>query len=248
MLLLVATPLLVGQVVDVPKPWDKCVYVEGKGDSCMSGERARPFRQFLERGSWIQESNDGFDTNFPYELGRGEFKAIWRELGRLGPIRTREVRYLSGDDDAGLLLVAEKQPGLFTPLLKWSGGSFGYPNPHAALRRNGAVLEIVLDAHGNVPTWYTWAWVWSAAGPLRIDPRAAFAKALTRLLPGYGAYPAKMDWDELVMGTWVWKGEWPGKVGVRAGFQAWFDLHGSELVFKRANFEDAETGEKRHWP
>ena len=80
---------------------------------------------------------------------------------------------------AGLLL-AEGSPGIFSPLLRWSGQM-----PEAVIQRGGAVSVLVVqrDFGGNVPMVSTWAWVWGPLGPITLNVEGVVADAIQKVAP-----------------------------------------------------------------
>jgi hypothetical protein len=228
-------------------PWDTCFLVEGKGTGCGASNPPRPFKEFLGDGVWAKEPRDGFSAEFQWDLSqheKGSVKALWREVGVLGSHRIRAVRYVFGEVAVADVVLAESNRGIFSPLMKWSGGM-----PPAAIHRVGAVEVLVVqkDAGGNVPMVSTWAWVWGPAGPLRLDVEGAAHAAIQRVAPGHTGYHTGLNWDTLHCVTWTWpEGRYPGKVGVGETVEAWFELEGTHLVVKRVQFRQGD--EVRNWP
>jgi len=85
-----------------------------------------------------------------------------------------------------------------------------------------------------VPMVKTWAWIWGPNGPRRLDWMAAVEQAMAKVAPGYSGYTTGLHWDDLHYETWVWKGDYPGKIGVGATVEAWFKLGRTGLILKRA--------------
>src|SRR5712691_8703064 len=79
------------------------------------------------------------------------------------------------------------------------------------------VLVIAKDFGGNVPMVTTWAWTWGSSGPIRLDVRAALKQAIHIVAPDYDGYDTGIEWNTLHGLTWVWKGAYPGKIGVDVG-------------------------------
>jgi hypothetical protein len=99
------------------------------------------------------------------------------------------------------ILLAERGGDLFAPLFRWRGDM-----PPAILHRVGSsqVLVVVKDFGGNVPIVGTWAWVWSPAGPIRLDAEGALRKAIQRVAPGHVGYDTGIQWETLHCMTWSW--------------------------------------------
>src|SRR5438552_3726889 len=152
------------QVRREPAAWDTCTFIEGKGVFCVVGERPREFGDYL-RTEWLRQPVDGFSVNSgldriqPNDSG---FKATWREIGVLGTIRIREVRYVVGDVNmCAHVLLAERKDGLFAPLLKWCGD---LPDPVLYQVGESSVLVTSRDFGGNIPMVSTWAWTATPTG------------------------------------------------------------------------------------
>jgi hypothetical protein len=229
-----------------PVAWDTCTFIEGKWDRCSGGEKARKFEAYLQ-AEWLRQPVDGFSVNSGLDRIRpnDRFTATWRDIGTLGTSRIREVRYIV-DDGAipGVVLLAERDDGLFAPLLKWTGGA-----PEPTLYRIGGSFVVVItrDFGGNIPMVRTWAWTGTAAGPILLDVEQAQAEALQKVAPGHNSYSTGIDWDTLHIGTWSWAGEWPRKPGVHESVDIWFDFKDAKLIPKRV--ELSEPGhETKHWP
>lgn len=230
--------------------WETCSLTEGKGDSCSVGDRPLPFEQFLVPGAWANTPGDSFSGDFQWDIKQPEtkhFKVTWNEVGKMTSHRIRHVRYASVNSGFADLLLAEDGNSTFIPLMKWSGQM-----PEAAIyRADGAeVLVISKDFGGNIPMVQTWAWIWGPNGPVRLDLGAAVGEALRRVAPGYSAYDTGLDWNTLHYETWVWKGGWPGKIGVSDSLEAWFKLGRDGLTLKRAEFRKGFGDNPRtvRWP
>jgi len=134
------------------------------------------------------------------------------------------------------VLLAEGSRGIFSPLMKWAGHM-----PEATFYEAGGTRILVLekDWGGNIPMVQTWAWIWGPGGPTRLDLSDVFHQAIEKVAPGYSGYDTGLDWNTLHGQTWVWKGDYPGKVGVGYIVEAWFQLSDNGLIVKRAEFRDA---------
>ena len=58
------------------------------------------------------------------------------------------------------------------------------------------------------------------------------------MAPGYSRYSTGLDWNALHYKTWVWKGGYPGKIGVSDTFEAWFNFGRGGLMVKRAELRE----------
>lgn len=177
---------------------------------------------------------DSFSGDFQFDLKYPEgkkVKTVWTEAAMLASHPIRRVDYSADGSVFGSLLLAAAGPNTFRPVLKWSGVM-----PEAAVYSSNGIQVVVIakDFGGNVPMVRTWAWMWGPLGPLRLDVRAAMQEAIRKEAPGYSGYDTEFDWVNLHGQTWIWKGEWPGKVGVFDAFEAWFDLGNRGLTVKRA--------------
>jgi hypothetical protein len=230
------------------RAWETCSLTEGKGDSCAPGDLPRSFDEYLSPGAWSNTSGDSFSGDFEFDIKQPEtkWKVTWNDVGNLGPHRIRQIRYNSGESSFAGLLLAEKRNGVFAPLMKWSGNM---PEPRIHKVEGTDVLEIWRDFGGNVPMVQSWAWVWTERGPVRLNLAAAVIDAITKIGPGYAGYDTGMDWKTIHCRTWVWKGKYPGKVGVSDQLDAWFTLQRDRLIVKRVelreNFSEKPT---RLWP
>ena len=124
--------------------------------------------------------------------------------------------------------------------------------PEAVVYEHGGtkVLVINKDWGGNVPMVETWAWIWGPNGPIRLDVDAAIAEAIEKVAPQYAGYNTGLKWDTLQCHTYVWKGDYPGKIGVGAEVNAWFALSAKGLVLKQAEFHESfeENPKTNRWP
>jgi hypothetical protein len=230
--------------------WETCSVAEGKGDSCVAGDQPRRFDEFLVPGEWSNTRGDQFSSEFRWDISQPEnshFVVAWGEVGKLGTLRVRYVRYTSSSSVFAGLLVAETSGNKFMPLMKWSGQM-----PESAIHRADGIDVLVLskDFGGNIPAVETWAWIWGAGGPVRLNLSAAVAEAIAKVAPGYSGYATGLDWNSLHYMTWVWKGAWPGKAGLSDAMEAWFKLGRDGLMVQRAEFReglDANPGTVR-WP
>jgi hypothetical protein len=246
--LLVATAVETRASQLPPKVWETCNIAEGKDDNdCVSGDRPRPFQEYLSAGAWVTEPRDGFSGEFRWDLAQSKTKALqaaWREIGMVGSSRIRTVRYSFGAKAIGDVLLAESSRGIFAPLMKWSGEM---PGPSVYRFGSAAVLVIAKDFGGNIPMVSTWAWAWTPLGPIRLNVEDAVHEAIQKVAPGHVGYSTGLDWRTLHCVTWTWPdGRYPGKVGVAETVDAWFKLDGTRLVVERVEFQ--KEGEDKHWP
>jgi hypothetical protein len=54
-------------------------------------------------------------------LKPNQLKVTWRNIGRLGSHRIRDVQYFRDDDRFADILLVEGSRGIFSPLMKWGG-------------------------------------------------------------------------------------------------------------------------------
>ena len=230
------------------RAWETCSLTEGKGNSCAPGNPPRPFEEYLSPGAWANTSGDWFSGEFQFDIKQPEtrWKVVWADVGVLESHRIRQVRYNSGESSFAGLLLAEKNSGVFAPLMKWSGNM---PEPKVYKVEGSDVLEISQDFGGNIPMVQTWAWAWTERGPVRLDLAAAVNDAITKIAPGYAGYDTGIDWKTMHSRTWVWKGKYPGKVGVSDQLDTWFTLRRDKLTVKRVELRE-KFSEKptRFWP
>jgi hypothetical protein len=230
------------------RAWQTCTITEGKGDSCTSGDLPRGLGEFLSPGEWANTSGDWFSGEFQFDIKRPEikWKVTWNDVGNLASHQIRQVRYNSEESSFAGLVLAEKSRGVYAPLMKWSG-DMPEPEIHNVARTD--VLEISRNFGGNIPMFQTWAWIWAERGPVCLDVAAAVKNAMSKIGTGYAGYDTRLDWDTLHYQTWVWKGEWPGKVGVSDRLDAWFALRGDRLIVQRVELrEDFSKTPTRRWP
>jgi hypothetical protein len=218
-------------------PWMTCDWVEGTGGDCLAGEAARPIEYYLHPATWDKRH---------FELPAGDYAKLRpesREIGRLGTYAIRAIRYLRGDKPAGEVLLAERSPGKFAPLMWWAAKIDPPVLYHTA---GGDVVAMSKHFDGEIPTVETWAWVWGPEGIARLDVRGAKETAISRVAPGYTGYDTAMDWNRLELKTNLWLGDFPGKDKVTATFEATFQIRGVQLYVTRAVFED--NGKRVVWP
>ena len=217
--------------------WMTCDWVEDKGGDCVGGEAPHPFDYYLHPETWDKRH---------FDLPAGDYEKLRaepREIGRLGTYAIRSVRYFLGESPTGDVLLAERVPGRFVPLMWWAAKI----DPPILYRPNGVqVLAMSRDFGGDVPTVETWAWVWGPDGIARLNVRGAKEAAIGRVAPGYTGYDTAMDWEKLQLTTHLWQGDWPGKASVTATLNAWFEIRGVQLSVKRVVFE--ENGKQIVWP
>lgn len=218
--------------------WETCSLTEGKGDSCAPGDLPRSFDEYLSPGAWSNTSGDSFSGDFQFDIKQPEtkWKVTWNDVGNFASHRIRQIRYNSGESSFAGLLLAEKSRGVFAPLMKWSGNM---PEPRIHKVEGTDVLEIWRDFGGNVPMVQTWAWVWAERGPVRLNLAAAVKVAIAKIAPGYAGYDTGIDWKTIHCQTWVWKGTYPGKVGVSDQMDAWFTLQRAKLIVKRVELRES---------
>ena len=223
--------------------------MEHEVDSCGPGDRPRRFEEFLAPGAWSEMPGDWFSGKFTTDIQHHElaqFKVTWREVGRLGTHRIRSVRYRKERDVLADLILAEGNRGIFAPLMKWLG-----PMPEAAVyEADGTqVLVVQTDDGGKIPMIRTRAWIWGSQGPVNVEVDGC-TQAIPLVAPGYDGYDTGLDWPNLNCQTWVWKGAYPGKIGVSATVRAWFKLRDGGLVITRAEFVDESGDESKmvRWP
>src|ERR1039458_9021646 len=98
-----------------PAAWETCQVVEGKDDRCAAGEEPKPFEYYLHPELWQKAVQE-------LMVSGGEFarhKPTWREVGLLGPMRIRAVRYPSGEEPWALdIVLAESGRSRFVPLMR----------------------------------------------------------------------------------------------------------------------------------
>jgi hypothetical protein len=230
--------------------WSTCWEIESSGDGSGLGDKARAFEVFLAPGAWVKETSeprDSFAAEFGSNLKRaetGKIRAPWREVGRLGTHRIREIRYTGDQGVFAALILAEVGLRMFAPLMKWSGRM---PASTIYNAKGTPVLVLAQNSGGNIPMVQTWAWLWESDGPTLLDTRDAVSAAIAKVAPGYAGYETGIDWSSLSMRTWVWKaGGYPGKAGVEATVEAWYELEPTGLTVQRAEFRDGETTVR--WP
>lgn len=59
------------------------------------------------------------------------------------------------------------------------------PDPRVVAVGRTNVLVIERDFGGNIPMVMTWAWVWTAKGPMRIEVEKAIQEAIAKVAPGH---------------------------------------------------------------
>ena len=228
--------------------FETCMYFEGKGEYCRTGETARAFNEFL-RPDWLTPAVDGFvfETGLDrFQPGKDTFKATWNEIGVLGNSRIRRIEYTVNGRWSGDLLVAERKDGLFVPLLKWAG-----PLPEIKPLRPGkdGVLGFSRDFGGNIPMVETWAWTASTDGPVRLDVAQALRDAIQKVSPIHNCYSTEWDWNNLQVRTWCWPGEWMNKPSVKYQMNASFDFSNGKLVPRRVELQHLEeASDIKRWP
>jgi len=238
-----------------PRPWDACDWVEGKGGFCRDGERPRAFEQFLEPQRMAKES--GQWSTLSWFVGENPASvATWVNLGQLGGHRLRQIEYSAPPAEAGNapnkfagFVVIEKRPGLFSRLFDWCGSPMPEPRVVAVGRTN--VLVIERDFGGNIPMVMTWAWVWTAKGPMRIEVEKAIQEAIAKVAPGHAGYDTGLDWSNLSTQTHSWGPDgWPDKVGVDETVRASFNLQENRLILKRVEWRKSfdDKAPVRRWP
>jgi len=228
--------------------WQTCSLMEGKGNQCGPGERPRVFREYLVPGEWTN-SIQHFSGDFHFDIAEPpRFAVSWREIGRWGSHRIRRVTYSHGGSPFADLILVEGSPNIFSPLMLWSGRM-----PETVLQKVDTAMVLVLqkDFGANIPMVSTWAWVWGAGGPVRLNTEGAMREAIQKVAPGFEGYSTSLDFRTLYCRTWVWKGEYPGKVAVSATVEAWFELGVDRLLLRRAIFSEDGADKTRktiRWP
>jgi hypothetical protein len=224
------------------QPWATCHQVDGKGgESCDPGDRARPFKDFLEATLWAQDPHIGSEVSWDLsQLKDKQMAATWIELGAFRTHRVRLIHFASWD-----IVLAERNRGIFSPLMKWAGAM---PKPTLLKVGSESILVMAKDFGGNVPMVETWAWVWGPSGPVRLDVEGAIQSAIEKVAPGHGGYSSGIDWrtKPLHAVTWTWAGDYPGKVGVGETVNMWFELKRGRLMPTRVEFENYD-GDKKIW-
>jgi hypothetical protein len=109
----------------------------------------------------------------------------WREVGRLGNHRIRSVQYGSTEGAFADLILAEGSPGIFSPLMKWSGRM---PDPAVYEADGTQVLDLQRDDGGNVPMVREWTRLWGTNGPVRLEAQDVIPEAIGLVAPGYNGY------------------------------------------------------------
>jgi hypothetical protein len=217
---------------------------------------SRPFQQFLQPELMAAEKRSGIASEMQFDLrDRPKTVVKWDELGKLGGHRVRRIEYFLAptpepEDQrkfAGFVVI-EQSPGIFAQLFKWSGD---FPPPAFFRTGNTDVLVIERDFGGNVPMVMTWAWVWTAQGPMRVEVEKAVQEAIEKVAPGHAGYSTGINWSDLHTETYSWgPGGYPGKVGVEETVNAWFDLRGNRLTVKRVEWKKSfdENAPVKRWP
>lgn len=186
-----------------------------------------------------------------YECGPGDSPkpfaqfvggGVWKDVGSWGAHRIRIVHGASSS-----FVLVEGSRGIFAPLMQWRGSM-----PEVELHDVDGVKVLAMsrDFGGNVPMVSTWAWLWSDKGPVRLDVEGALAKAIDTVAPGHVGYQTGINWKTLRTGTGVWKGGYPGKIGVGLTVDVWFELNEDGLIPQKAEFRDLFTGAGllNRWP
>ena len=159
--LLAAIPGLAGE-----STWMTCDWTQDNGSICFRAKPA-PFWDFMYyrggatvKGPFAREFDVTRST-----VEQPEIFSLWREVGFLGSVRIREVSYLSAGGILGRVLIAERTPDQYVPLLRSSGDA-----PKAAIRVEGSrqMLEVKAPLQ-------TWTWIDQQDGPLRIEVKAELA-------------------------------------------------------------------------
>jgi hypothetical protein len=231
-----------------PSAWETCIFVEGKGDSCRTADKARKFEDYL-RIDWTLDPVDGFTLNAGFNLikpAEHKIQAKWQEVGKLGPSTIRKIIYVVDDvPTANSVIIAERNDGRWIPLMKAAGD---FPQP--SIFRGGAVLATSMDFGGNIPQVAAWAWVWNGQAPMMIEVFNAIGDAVQKVAPGWGCYSTDMDWQMLHILTWCWQGEWRDKPSVRHEMNAWFKLENGKLLPERVVLSpiDLPGEQTKYWP
>lgn len=219
---------------------------EGKAEESHPPMPPHPFNYYLQPANLLAELR--WDLRDP----TSQVQSTWRDLGSLGAIRIREVRYFRDSTPIAAILLAEQTPGQFSPLLEWSGAM-----PVASLLSVGKTQVVVLekDFGGNVPMVETWAWVETDGKVARLDVNGTISRAIRRVAPRYLGYDTSLNWKTLACETGIWReNEYTNKPSVHTEFKGWFRLDGARLVLMRAELRKLdEQGRSpgpvlRRWP
>ena len=238
-----------------PQPWDGCFWVEGKGGGCTMHHQPQVFQRFLQP-EWMAKQSGAWSELSWMLREKPKTVVKWQELGRLGSHRLRRVDYyvVPAENDGSLqsfagYVVIEGSTGIFWRLFEWCGSPMPDARLHVVGREN--VLVIDRDFGGNVPMFMTWAWVWTAQGPMRIEVQKAIQEAIAKVAPGHQGYDTCVDWSDLSTETYSWGPRgYPGKVGVDERVNAWVELKGNRLIVKRVEWRKTflENPLVRRWP
>jgi hypothetical protein len=244
---------VIGRSADITRksmPWDVCIVVQGKVDECSAGSKARPFADFLDPALWLTGPRDAFSAELQWDLKQGSEtpKAVWKDLGNLGVGRVLSVRYQLGDQPFAEVVIAERSPGLFAPLMKWEGHA-----PPVAIERAGSntVLVMAMNWGGMRPMMEYWAWTWGTAGPIRMDVDAAILQGIRKVAPRYSGGPdTSFDWGSLQSQTTVVESDAKGHIVGAGQLKVWFALGTQGLIVKRVELEESFGDDPKtyKWP
>ena len=217
---------------------------------------ARAFADYLSSSGWLPVAGSSFRQEWDWLLSQHPgFPPLsqWHETGNLGRIRIRQVDYTVGGVPLTTLILAERTPGSYVPLLVLAGSVRDARTPDNAIRirQAGAVSVLVFmqDFGGNVPMVKTWAWVWSSPGPVLVRVEDAVHEAIEKIAPGYVGYDMPLDWEHLRGDAPIWKeGKYVRKIDVHESVSIQFRLDGSRLIPVRIDYEDVVSKVERHWP
>jgi hypothetical protein len=216
--------------------WETCSITEGKEHGCLSSDAPRPFNDFLKRPASVQREGDWFTGDFMYdllEIGEPNVETNWNEVGSMGSRRVRQVRFRSGSGSFAGLVLIERENGMFSPVMKWSGDM---PKPSMFQRGGTKILVLEKDFGGNMPMVSTWAWVWHRNGPVRLDLASAWKRAGGRIGPQHQVWAMGLKWNNLCATTFAWQGPYRGKAWTDTRtYEVCFVINGTSLQVKRVS-------------
>ena len=199
-----------GQSTLMLRVWETCSAGENNEGECRPSDQPRPFAEFLVPGAWTSTPGDFFSDEFQDLVETYKpAKVTWKELGRFGSHRIRHITYGVDDSSFADLILAESNPGIFSPPLKWYGPALG-PKTY---NHNG--IQVVAAAKrfgGKFGVFAMWAWIWRADGPVRLDVNAALSQAVAKVAPGLPGTPIELDLEALRGLTGLWTADKSGRV------------------------------------
>jgi len=226
--------------------WETHTRIEGKSDTYRPGDTPRKFEEFL-RPDWLKQPVDGFSSATGLsrlDLRKNKFAARWREAGKLGSIRIREVQYIVNDRPySAALILGQRSDGKYAPIFKWDGGF-----PEIKAYRPG-VMGFSYNYGGNVPMVKAWVWTATKDGPLFLEMDDVITAAIKKIDPAYRCYSTEFDWEQLYIQTACWPGEYVNKPSVKDGMEAWFEFRNGTLEPKKVVLRTFDEPDKiRVWP